>query len=297
MKSVTREVRPLWVNGLRSLVAVLVVTAVQGAALLEADVGYVGSEVCADCHEDLLTDFARTVHGKITFENWDGVKSCEACHGPGGTHVDAGGEGGILSGDSVGATSKCASCHDGDQFAHWSAGVHGGSDVSCSDCHQVHRGWMSSRKQRKLEVTKACLSCHEDMRKHLYQRSSHPMRDGLMSCVSCHDPHDSVAHGSIGSLTVNDKCYECHAEKRGPFLYEHQPVREDCLTCHSPHGSNQTMLLETSAPRLCQSCHMFGHHQTVPGQPTQIWNQNRSCVNCHYRIHGSNHPSGVVFLR
>ena len=118
-----------------------------------------------------------------------------------------------------------------------------------------------------------------------------------MSCVSCHDPHGSAAEAAMAAITPNDKCYECHAEKRGPFLFEHQPVREDCSTCHDPHGSNQTMMLQTSAPRLCQSCHLFGHHQTVPGEPTQIWNQNRSCTNCHYRIHGSNHPSGVVFLR
>ena len=118
-----------------------------------------------------------------------------------------------------------------------------------------------------------------------------------MSCVSCHDPHGTPAEANIAALTPNDKCYECHAAKRGPFLFEHAPVREDCMTCHDPHGSNHASMLTPAPPRLCQSCHLFGHHQTVPGTDGQIWNVNRSCVNCHTRIHGSNDPSGVIFMR
>jgi DmsE family decaheme c-type cytochrome len=135
------------------------------------------------------------------------------------------------------------------------------------------------------------------MRKTLHQRSRHPLQEGLMSCVSCHDPHGSTAIASVSALTPNDKCYECHAEKRGPFLFAHQPVQEDCMTCHDAHGSNQASMLDPQPPRLCQSCHLFGHHQTVPGTSKQVWNTSRSCVNCHAAIHGSNHPSGVVFLR
>ena len=86
-------------------------------------------------------------------------------------------------------------------------------------------------------------------------------------------------------------------EKRGPDLWEHIPVRENCMVCHSPHGSNQRNLLVKSAPRLCQSCHLLGHHQTVAGTAKQIWNVNRSCLNCHPAIHGSNHPSGIVLMR
>ena len=118
-----------------------------------------------------------------------------------------------------------------------------------------------------------------------------------MSCVSCHDPHGSQAVAAISALTPNGKCYECHAEKRGPFLFPHQPVQEDCMPCHDAHGSNQASMLDPQPPRLCQSCHEFGHHQTVPGMSQQVWNTSRSCVNCHAAIHGSNHPSGVVFLR
>ena len=32
----------------------------------------------------------------------------------------------------------------------------------------------------------------------------------------------------LKEASVNDNCYKCHAEKRGPFLWEHPPVRENC---------------------------------------------------------------------
>jgi predicted CXXCH cytochrome family protein len=59
--------------------------------------------------------------------------------------------------------------------------------------------------------------------------------------------------------TITETCYTCHAEKRGPFLWEHAPVVEDCTNCHSPHGSNVTPLLKTRAPMLCQTCHTSDH--------------------------------------
>ena len=259
---------------------------------------YAGSETCEACHDEVAASFAQTAHGRKELTGWDGGAACEACHGPGGTHVESGGEAGtILSAGIDGVSGKCADCHGSNAASFWKGSTHESFDVACADCHSVHEPWTNDQALSNRSSTDTCLSCHQQMRKHLYQRSSHPMKDGLMSCVSCHSPHGSSSEAAIAAITPNDKCYECHADKRGPYLFEHQPVREDCGNCHDPHGSNQTMLLTTSPPRLCQSCHLFGHHQTVPGQPTQIWNQNRSCTNCHPRIHGSNHPSGVIFMR
>ena len=64
-----------------------------------------------------------------------------------------------------------------------------------------------------------------------------------MSCSSCHNPHDGNRPKMIGADSVNELCYKCHTEKRGPFLFEHAAVREDCVSCHDPHGSNHKRLL------------------------------------------------------
>ena len=56
--------------------------------------GYVGSEVCITCHEDQNRRFKYTAMGKAMMLNPHGpeeARGCEACHGPGQAHVEAGG--------------------------------------------------------------------------------------------------------------------------------------------------------------------------------------------------------------
>ena len=106
--------------------------------------------------------------------------------------------------------------------------------------------------------------------------------------------------------TLNETCYTCHTEKRGPFLWEHPPVREDCANCHTPHGSIHTPLLKARGPWLCQECHLATFHPSTaysgtsippaPGiapisPPDRVLANN--CLNCHSQVHGSNHPSGA----
>ncbi len=79
-------------------------------------------------------------------------------------------------------------------------------------------------------------------------RSSHmPMREGKIVCTDCHNPHGSYSEKLLRANSVNENCYTCHAEKRGPFLWEHAPVRENCLNCHDPHGSINEYLLKSLA--------------------------------------------------
>lgn len=260
---------------------------------------YVGTETCLECHDEGEA-FSATLHGRADLGEWSGVESCESCHGPGEAHSEDGDPALIRVFSELAeyeANQACLTCHSGGDMAYWHGSTHETLDLTCTSCHKVHQPWTSDRALVAKNDTEMCLSCHQDQRKHLYQRSGHPIRFGQMGCTDCHSPHGSLTQGTVSALTINDKCWECHAETRGPFLWEHAPVREDCLTCHDAHGSNQTKMLKVAAPRLCQSCHLFGHHQTVPGFPDQVWNQNRSCLNCHPRIHGSNHPSGIVLMR
>ncbi len=97
----------------------------------------------------------------------------------------------------------------------------------------------------------------------------------------------------------------CHAEKRGPFLFEHAPVRDSCVNCHTPHGSNQHALLVAPIPFLCQQCHSHTRHpndlltaQSLgPGANPDERLLARGCITCHAQVHGSNHPSGARFHR
>ena len=127
-----------------------------------------------------------------------------------------------------------------------------------------------------------------------------------MTCSDCHNVHGSAGPKLAKRDSTNATCYTCHAEKRGPFVHSHEPVAEDCATCHNPHGSNIEAMLKARAPMLCQQCHtphVAGGVGAVRGQPgvpsgpltngkntVNIW-QGRSCMNCHTQVHGSNNPS------
>ncbi len=98
-----------------------------------------------------------------------------------------------------------------------------------------------------VKVTQAeqCFTCHARVRADSFKYSHHPMREGLVVCSDCHNPHGSPTGDTklLKEFTVNETCYNCHAEKRGPLLWEHQPVRDNCLNCHTPHGSNEPRLM------------------------------------------------------
>ena len=125
------------------------------------------------------------------------------------------------------------------------------------------------------------------------------MRESQLVCQDCHDPHGGDGESLAIRSTANETCYACHAEKRGPFLWEHPPAAEDCGVCHAPHGSNQPALLVRRAPQLCQACHSSVGHRSFPALASQLPPGPASefllagaCLNCHTEVHGSNHPSG-----
>lgn len=151
-----------------------------------------------------------------------------------------------------------------------------------------------------------CGNCHTQKRA-MFMRTSHmPYREGKMNCVDCHNPHGGSGPSLLKQATVNENCYSCHQEKRGPMLWEHAPVRENCNNCHNSHGSNYESLLKMKNPYLCQTCHMTQYHPStlyegggIPGRTSSPVDQmlSKGCLNCHTKVHGSNHPSGARFTR
>ena len=61
--------------------------------------------------------------------------------------------------------------------------------------------------------------------------------EGQMACSDCHNTHGSIGPALMKRDTVTETCYTCHAEKRGPFVHQHQPVTDNCANCHNPHDS------------------------------------------------------------
>lgn len=265
---------------------------------------YVGAETCAECHEDMVTSLKGTMHGTKAFDKFS-AQGCEACHGPGSAHVEGGGD--ITMIKRIGemkaseASESCLQCHEKGNQMYWKGGVHEQRELGCVSCHSVHNPVSDKGQLKMTSVNDQCGSCHLQVKSQIMRTSHHPIREGLMSCVSCHNPHGTQTPKMITTNSVNEQCYTCHAEKRGPFLWDHPPVRENCVTCHTPHGSSHPKLLVQKRPWLCQSCHLDTRHPGTLYDGTTLQTSSRelarACSNCHLTIHGSNHPSGWTFLR
>jgi len=273
-----------------------------------------GADTCLGCHASnpgvmaiFHTKHARPGDPRGPFGH--GGLQCEACHGPGGAHVDAMGDTTkiIAFGPKSHSTVKqqnanCLGCHQSNAAHDWASSAHAAGDVACTSCHQLHTA--KDPVQTAAGQIEVCAGCHQAEHADLDKLSRHPLREGKMACTSCHSPHGSTAPAQLVRNTVNETCTSCHAEYRGPFLWEHQPVAEDCTNCHNPHGSVQPALLKLRPPFLCQTCHEGAGHPSVVNSPQGLPGAGASafllaggCINCHSQIHGSNHPSGRALMR
>jgi DmsE family decaheme c-type cytochrome len=268
---------------------------------------YVGSETCLTCHEK--TSFFGTAHGAVSRSPRTEAegRTCEACHGPGGVHVENPSKESIRTFDPDQKeeprdwNAACLSCHERGGQARWRGSSHDSHGVACVACHtMMHEVSDTALLAKPGRPSETCLGCHL-LRRSMTMRSSHmPMREGKLECTSCHDPHGGLGPALLPTVTVNETCYRCHAEKRGPFLWEHPPAREGCTNCHEPHGSLYEQLLVRDTPRLCMQCHGLPGHPSRPGPAEGRDSRyvfNRACVNCHPAVHGSNHPSGHLYQR
>lgn len=276
-----------------------------------------GADTCLNCHDEdneypvfpiFKTKHAEKADARTPFGHDN--KQCESCHGAGNTHTKAKKAdkraGNIINFGKNAWTpvkeqnEKCLSCHQTHQRIGWKGGTHEFNNVACASCHTLHKAKDPVLDRRTQAAV--CYDCHAKERAKFQQASHHPVKEGKMACTDCHDVHGDNATGLMVKASVRQKCVSCHAEKRGPFLWEHAPAAEDCNLCHTSHGSNQPALLKKRVPQLCQECHApMNLHANVRYDggklPNNMFMGAKGCLNCHAQTHGSNHPSGVTQMR
>jgi DmsE family decaheme c-type cytochrome len=254
------------------------------------------TSTCATCHADYMDAYGKTTHAKaFAAKPPEGMGECESCHGPRSKHIENP-TAELKIDEPRSQSAVCMQCHQSGPRMAYKAGAHHTGDVSCSSCHTV----MAAKSERALlktaNASDTCYSCHAEVRTEVNKMSHHPVREGRMECASCHNVHGGTP-ALLTKATVNDTCFTCHQEKRGPFVWEHAPVRESCATCHAPHGSNNRNLLTAKDSFLCLTCHSYGGHINLPRYNRTSNPYGSGCVNCHMSVHGSNHPSGAKLTR
>ena len=243
------------------------------------------SETCRGCHT--VTDLKAQINHS----------DCQSCHRDTAVHLSDPMKG---KPTKAIASETCLSCHasgrghakDANRM-NFAFSEHNKAGVQCSDCHGIHSSKVSKQANVadvKMDNTaRLCATCHQDVLARFNMPSHHPLREGAVSCTSCHQPHDGK-QAALGGKT--EQCTKCHQAVRGPHVFEHPPAAEDCTNCHNPHGTPNRRLLEVAQPMLCLQCHSVAsnrHGQAGATNNTQriTGAALRDCASCHGAVHGS----------
>jgi len=258
---------------------------------------------CVSCHEtEAKAHMKHAYHG-----------DCLSCHTAGNEHAKAEEARENATGKDkpkavvagLPKTEQCQSCHKNDaKHMNFAFSDHAKANVQCSDCHGNHSPKIKSLTAGMTKAGKEaalCVSCHKDVAAKFNMRSHHPLKEGGVTCISCHDSHGGKNVTLAGKTT---QCTQCHQNVRGPHAFDHAPVVEDCATCHNPHGTPNRKLLALSEPALCLQCHSVAGNRH--GQPIGAANPSgnqliisatalRNCSSCHNAVHGSSSDQHLRF--
>lgn len=203
-----------------------------------------------------------------------GGESCAACHAKETKEFKRSTHARISIPQGVQAQS-CEMCH-GPGSLHAAAG--GGKGVG---------GIINPRKDPST-----CFACHLDKKAEFRLPFHHPVLEGKMSCADCHSAHgEEIRPWTATSMEgVNEACFKCHKEQRGPFAWEHEALREGCTTCHKVHGSIHDKMLTARDNNLCLRCHTQVNFPTIGKQAHGGRLPQGTCFSagCHTAVHGSN---------
>jgi predicted CXXCH cytochrome family protein len=177
----------------------------------------------------------------------------------------------------------------------------------CESCHgpgskhiaMAGRGGRDTFIVNPRKDPETCFQCHLETRAEFHLPQHHPVLEGQMNCVQCHDPHGLDILKPAGGLAMarqNETCAQCHREQARPVIFEHPAMREGCTACHSPHGSINAKMLTVRDSNLCLRCHAQIQGPDSLGQ-LYIGNVNHNnllrygtcwTAGCHAAVHGSN---------
>jgi DmsE family decaheme c-type cytochrome len=245
---------------------------------------YKAPDTCASCHDEIVTNFVKNRHAKVE-------TSCDACHAGARKHAETVEPADVTNPAKLTgfrADKSCLSCHQ-NQATHSGRirGGHARSEVGCTTCHSVHT---SAKKPND------CGQCHTATVAEFQRPYKHGLATGAVKCNDCHNPHGRTLPGPLAATSANEPgCNKCHGDKRGPFVFEHAPVRQEgCSSCHEPHGSANPRLLNRAQVHLqCLECHSNTSATPVVAGSTPPAFHNlrdpriKNCTTCHVKIHGS----------
>jgi hypothetical protein len=229
---------------------------------------------CGNCHDEIQTQHAASLHGRALARGDRLAPSCTNCHG---LH-----------------DIKPVSDHD--------------SPVSplqipytCGKCHQEGS---PVTQQRQI---------HQDHILENFSESIHGeglLKKGLIvapHCASCHTAHNILPHtdpaSSIARSNIAGTCTQCHAEIesvhqkviRGELWEKEEHVLPACADCHPPHKIRRVFYDQGMSDKDCIECHGKTDLVAEDGRPlyvaVEVVRQSRhaqtACSQCHSGVNVS----------
>jgi predicted CXXCH cytochrome family protein len=199
-------------------------------------------------------------------------------------------------------SEDCDSCHE-KQVKEYKLSTHSRISIpkaeaqACEMCHgpasiHIDEGGGRGNIANPRKDPTACFACHTDKKLEFRLPYHHPVLEGKMSCADCHNAHGEEVRPWTGTSMkdTNEACFKCHKDQRGPFVWEHEVVREGCTTCHKVHGSIHEKMLIARDHNLCLRCHTQVNFPTIGKSSHASRLPQGTCwsAGCHTAVHGSN---------
>jgi DmsE family decaheme c-type cytochrome len=251
---------------------------------------------CLGCHDGYENTLSTTPHQLSSSIKDPAVKvACVSCHSGGEVHANDPNAANIGNPSKLKAkkiVQTCSQCHVAHrELDNYGFDAHSNLELNCTECHKVHGG---KRALLLDDNSEFCFKCHEGTKNSFSRRSNHPVRQGNMTCLSCHRFTKRVDQNWAYDFART--CQDCHPDQSGPFPHEHAAVDaymvngSGCVECHDPHGSPNDKLLKQPVKQLCMECHMVPGHATAHNG---IYG-GYDCLVCHTAVHGSYTNSSLL---
>ena len=271
-----------------------------------AAVAGIDPSMCTTCHEEAVSEYDHSVHGKGLISGEADVATCGDCHGSLHTMVPATGPESPLY--PLNLPQTCAQCHADDDLAArhgievenayqlYMDSIHGHAlwesgllvAAGCSECHGDHnilaKEDIDSSVNRE-NIPRTCGTCHAGILVD-YNLSIHgtELASGnrhVPVCTDCHSAHEITEVDTESSqLNSVGECGGCHAESLETFQDTfHGQVTSlgftpaaQCSDCHGSHNilpqsDPNSSISEVHLIETCRQCHEKANENFVKYNP------------------------------
>jgi hypothetical protein len=190
---------------------------------------------CLECHATYIQSLPPPLNHFDKTSVILGI-TCEKCHGPGKTHVEAGEAGNIINPAKLARERQidvCALCHAGPG----NPGAPAFSFVPGADLAKY------------IAIPNDPVDTPIDVHGHQVQllQSSRCFRSSNMTCATCHDVHTQQRDVAYFS----NRCLSCHkAESCGKYPALGTKLLNKCVDCHMPLRQSAVIALDAGGHRV-----------------------------------------------